>query len=344
MKFHFDIGHPAHVHYFKNAIKVLKSSGNEVTVTARDRYPVFTLLKYEEIDFVDRGKGRDSFIGKLIAILEIDFFLLKLLRSKKPDCLIAFGAPYVSHVSRIFDSKSILVDDTDNARINHLFYRFTASIILSPKMFKHSFGKKHKKFDGYMELAYLDRRVFHSNSSVLTELGINENQAFVLMRFVSWNANHDIGHKGMTLENKCKAVNLLSRYGKVFISSESELPKELKQYELKLEPNKMHHLMDHATLLFGESATMASEAACLGVPAIYIDNEGRSYTDEQEKKYGIVFNFSESEEDQQRAIEKAVELVKSNDGEKFKKIGMGIQEEKVSFTDVLLETLYEIQG
>ena len=48
-----------------------------------------------------------------------------------------------------------------------------------------------------------------------------------------------------------------------------------------------------ASLLYGESATMASEAAVLGVPAIYLDNTGRCYTREEEEKYGLVFNFTE---------------------------------------------------
>ena len=47
----------------------------------------------------------------------------------------------------------------------------------------------------------------------------------------------------------------------------------------------------------------------LGVPAVYIDNTGRYYTNELEKKYGLVFNFSESEEDQLKAIKKGIEIL-----------------------------------
>jgi predicted glycosyltransferase len=54
---------------------------------------------------------------------------------------------------------------------------------------------------------------------------------------------------------------------------------------------------------------MASEAAVLGVPAIYLDNTGRCYTREEEEKYGLVFNFTESEDDQQKSIQKGVELL-----------------------------------
>jgi len=44
-----------------------------------------------------------------------------------------------------------------------------------------------------------------------------------------------------------------------------------------------------------------TEAAVLGTYSIYIDDEGRGYTDEEELKYGLVFNSKTS------LIEKGVE-------------------------------------
>jgi predicted glycosyltransferase len=136
-----------------------------------------------------------------------------------------------------------------------------------------------------------------------------QNPKFIILRFVSWSASHDIGHKGMTLENKLAAVKAFSAHAQVFISSELPLSPELESYRFPLPPHLMHHAMAFASLIFGESATMASEAAMLGIPAIYLDNTGRLYTREQEEKYGLVFTYTESEEDQQKAIAKGVELL-----------------------------------
>ena len=46
----------------------------------------------------------------------------------------------------------------------------------------------------------------------------------------------------------------------------------------------MHHVQAAAALFVGESATMASESVCLGTPAIYIDQVGRGYTDEEARE------------------------------------------------------------
>jgi predicted glycosyltransferase len=36
---------------------------------------------------------------------------------------------------------------------------------------------------------------------------------------------------------------------------------------------------------------MASESACLGIPAIFISNTGRGYTTEQDRKYGLIKHY-----------------------------------------------------
>ena len=97
--------------------------------------------------------------------------------------------------------------------------------------------------------------------------------------------------------------------------------------------------MAYASLLFGESATMASECAMLGVPAIYIDNDGRSYTDELEHVYGIVKNFNESEDSIAKAIETGITLLEADNREAFQHVKQRLLSDKKCFTDVLIEFL-----
>ena len=66
-----------------------------------------------------------------------------------------------------------------------------------------------------------------------------------------------------------------------------------------------------SSLVIGNSATVASEAAMCGVPAILIDNDGRFYTDELENKYGLVCNFKETEEGIDEALKTAINLLEN---------------------------------
>ena len=66
MKILFDLGHPAHVHYFKNLIKLLEQNGNQVLIIARQKDVTHNLLKHYNIPFISRGKGAKSLSGKLL--------------------------------------------------------------------------------------------------------------------------------------------------------------------------------------------------------------------------------------------------------------------------------------
>jgi len=190
-----------------------------------------------------------------------------------------------------------------------MMYRPFTDVVLSPESYKGEISKKQILFNGYMELLYLHPNHFTPDESVLKLLGVEEEEKFVLLRFVSWQATHDSGHSGLNLENKRKAVKEFSKYARVFISSEAELPEDLEPYRISIPPAKMHDVLNYALLFFGESATMASESAVLGTPAIYLDNDGRGYTDDLEKSYGLVYNFTVSPSDQQKSIEMGTKLL-----------------------------------
>ena len=66
MKILIDIGHPAHVHYFRNFTKIIENKNHTILVVARDKEVSQILLKKYNISFETRGKGANGLIGKLI--------------------------------------------------------------------------------------------------------------------------------------------------------------------------------------------------------------------------------------------------------------------------------------
>lgn len=308
-----DIGHPAHVHYFKNFIEIMQKKGHVFLISARNRPMVHYLLQKYNLPYRNRGKGKNSVIGKLIYMIYADLFLLKIAIPFKPDLLLSFASPYAAQSAWFLRKPHIVIDDTENAHFGQFFYKPFSSRILSPTTFSKDFGKKHIKFNGYMELSYLSPKYFTPDDSILSIIGVKQNEPYVILRFVSWFANHDIGHSGISIENKIKAVTEFSKYAKVFITSECALPNALKEYQIKIPPEKMHDAIAYSSMIYGESATMASEAAVLGIPAIFINDDGLGYTFEEEHKYNIVFNFTESPFDQAKSILKGIEILQDSD-------------------------------
>jgi predicted glycosyltransferase len=57
MRVMVDIGHPAHVHFFRNAIRELEKRGHSVKVTARDKDVALRLLEAYGIPYVVHPDG-----------------------------------------------------------------------------------------------------------------------------------------------------------------------------------------------------------------------------------------------------------------------------------------------
>jgi len=151
---------------------------------------------------------------------------------------------------------------------------------------------------------------FKPDPAVLDDLGLSKNDRYIILRFVSWQASHDIGEHGFELTDLRSYIRELENYGKVFITSESS-KRGFEDCKLTVAPEKIHHVLYYATMYIGEGAAMASESAILGTPAIYVNTQRLGYLEEQEKRYGLVYNFNNPERGtaQKEALSKAVELL-----------------------------------
>jgi len=75
MKYLIDIGHPAHVHYFKNFAKVVIDKGAKVLFTCRDKDVTISLLKHFGFDYISFGHNYKSKAGKVFGLL---YFTMRL--------------------------------------------------------------------------------------------------------------------------------------------------------------------------------------------------------------------------------------------------------------------------
>jgi uncharacterized protein len=307
-----NVNHPGHVHLFKYFIWTMQKKGHEILITATKKDVSFKLLDNYGFSYVNLGSYGSSLTQKLINLFLIDLKMYRKVKYFNPDLLLGMGAISAAHVSFLLHKKCILFEDTENSKEQIRLYLPFADVVCTPLCFKDNLGKKQVRYNGYHELAYLHPNYFTPNPDILKELGMNEDDTFVILRFVSWEATHDFGHTGLTFEDKKRAISELSKYGRIFITSENPLQKEFENYRINVSPENMHHLLYYATLLYGESATMASECAVLGTHAIFCDYAGRGYTDEEEK-YGLVYNFHDEDSMGKKSLAKALELLNDSD-------------------------------
>ncbi|MFZ0006366.1 MAG: DUF354 domain-containing protein [Methanoregula sp.] len=267
------MGHPAHVHFFKNTIINLKKDGHEVKITARNKEVTLALLKAYGFDYENRGEMYTGMLTKAFGMIKIDLKLLNIARKFKPDILVGVHNPYVAHVGTVLRKPVIIFTDTENVKIaSYLTYPFVQAIV-TPVFFKEPINlKKHVMIHGIKEIAYLHPKYFTPDPKVLEDLGLLPGEKFIILRFISWGASHDTDLHGIRKGSEKELIQKLAPYGKIFITSEKPLVGDLDKYRVNLSPEKIHSLLYYAHMYIGEGGTMAAEGGILGTPAIHIES------------------------------------------------------------------------
>ncbi len=284
-----DIGHPGHVHFFKNFIWEMERKGHEMLVTASVKDVTIELLERYGIGHVTTCK---RYSGPLLGyeMLRRDVQLFNIAREFKPNFLMGINNTIAAHVSKVSRGRSIIFTDTEHAKLaNAITFPFS-DVICTPSCYWGEIGKKQIRYNSYHELAYLHPNYFAPDPSVLGEQGLTPGEPFIIVRFVSWKASHDVGQHG--IRDKVGFVKALERYGRVLITSEGPLPDELRPYRIRISPDRLHDLLYYANLYVGEGATTASECAILGTHAIYVNTLRLGYIFEEDVRYHLVSDFS----------------------------------------------------
>lgn len=342
MKVIFDILHPAHVHFFRIAIAQLKAEGHQVLITTRDKEITHRLLDLYQMKYIPLSREGNTKGALARELISRNLKLLKIVRQERPDVMASIGGISTAQVGFLSRTRNVIFYDTENATISNLIsYPFTSEVV-TPDCYQGWVPKKnHVPYAGYHELAYLHPNRFSPDRKLLCEHGVDPEKPFSVVRFVSWKALHDVKAKGFSQEEKQVLAQTLEQFGKVNITSETPLPEEFEKYRLPIPPHQIHHLLAFAKLFIGESATMASESAVLGTPFVYLDAVGRGYTDEQEQKYGLGFNYRPRQVTE--SIDKAKSILSENlkDSDQFKELHARMISEKIDVTEFILKRLLD---
>jgi hypothetical protein len=331
------IQHPAHVHFFRNAISELRAGGHEVHVFARRNEVTVDLLDTYGIDHEVLADESDS-LGQLAKVqATYEFRLFRRARRLQPDVMTAIGGVAVSHVARLVGARSVVFYDTEHATIiRRLAYPF-ADEVCTPDCYAGNVGKGHVSYPGYHELAYLHPDRYEPDDSVLADEGLEETDTLAVCRFSGWDSSHDVGQGGF--DDPAEVVEHLRDVGAtVRLTSETELPPELERFQLSIAPERMHDLLYHADLYVGEGATTAAEAAVLGTPAVYVNTLTMGYTNELEERYGLLFQYDGATRHLD-GIVRARALVTDDDGGRWERRRERLLEEKRDTTDVVVDRL-----
>jgi uncharacterized protein len=343
MRILVDIGHPAHVHFFKHFVWEMEKKGHELLITAKDKEVSLQLLDAYGLKYVRTGSYGKGLALKAIDMLRIDWNTLKVARRFKPDILISQGSPNAAQVSWVLRKPHIAFENTEHSREQYYLYAPFTKTICTPSSFKRDLGRKQIRYDGCKELAYLHPKYFKPDPEVLAEQGLGIDDKYVVLRLISWSATHDFGHTGLSLDLKRQLIQVLSSHARVLITSEAALPDEFEPYRMAVPPHKIHSLLYYAAMYVGEGGTMATEAAVLGTPAFLINPEARfvGLHHEFQNRYGVLRFFQNGAE----AIQSINQCIQDDDAkDNCRKSSLRLISEKIDVTSFVVKIVEDIGG
>jgi len=299
MKVLIDAVHPADVWTLGAVEDRLLANGEETLWLSRPgKDSVVELIEARNRPHVPASTAGTSMLGLARELLVRDWRALRTVRQFKPDVILT-RSPAGVHAARL--TRTPVMYDTDDGHVAGFLYYVAgplANIIASPTATEKSYGKQHRRYQGYKELFYLHPTRFTPDPDIRRELGLADDERFHVLRLTAFTASHDVSEAGMNRAQVDRVIEMMSASGTVVISSETDLPDDLAHRRIRSSPDRFHHVLAAADVVVGDSQTVCSEAGVIGTPSIRFNTwAGRHpYQVELEERWGLTRAFLLSDE------------------------------------------------
>ena len=264
----FDINHPVDVNFFKNAILILQSKGNNVHIIFRERGKLEKILRYELDQFPITliGKHKQGFVKKIYSQLHRDYKIISYIKENKIDLIACFGA--TAAISSWYCRKPYLAFDDDfEYKIPFYHANWFSTRHIYPDFIKFS-NSRTFKYHGFKELAYLHPNYLKTSNKSLEKYSILPNE-YVFVREI---ANISLNYQENSSILK-ELVNKIKKKGLSVVLSleDKKLTDSYIDDCITLEEpvSDIYSLLYYSLFAVSSGDTVARETALLGVPTIY---------------------------------------------------------------------------
>ncbi len=280
MKVLIEVVHPADVLFYRRPIEMFEARDDEVRVISRHKDVACDLLDEFGIRHRPLTKAGRGTVGLARELLQREIALMREVRRFRPQVMLGFGGVAISHVGRLMRVPTAVHYDSENATMQtRLAWPFVDSLTVPDAYTGAVPEARTRRLAGIKELSFFAPSVFRPDRERALAAGLDPARANIVMRLVEWRANHDLGKAGWSDAEAEAIVASLAPKAKLHVSAEGALPDALAPHRYTGRTADIHHLMAFSDALIGESATMASEAAALGVPALYAGQDFPGYTE-----------------------------------------------------------------
>jgi len=271
MKIIIDLLHPAHINFFKNAIRILKLDyGVDIELTVLPRPSVVPIIQkeYRDMPFTQIGKYRTSLAGKAFCLIKRTKFLINYLRNINFDLVSSVGSYGIAQAAYFLRKPSVIFyDDIEYKLLVESFKPFATRMVFPSNC--QIRGKKTVKYKGFKELAYLHPNYFTPNEEVLAEYGLEPSKYVFIREVSSSSLNYHNLIQGQ-LANVCHYLRDMDLEVVLSLENKSLKNRFEGQCTILKEPvSDIHSLLHFASLTISSGDSMARESCLVGTPSIY---------------------------------------------------------------------------
>lgn len=294
MRILVEIAHPKHVHFFRPLLKRWSVRGDTVQIVTRDKDITHALLDRYALPYVSLSRQQRSFsVG--FELVQRWLRCADWLWRFRPDVAVSIAGITTALPSKLLRVPNLALTDTETAVLsNRISFPF-ADRILTPEWFNGRFGGRHQVYRGFHEWAYLHPDEFRPDPAIVRAEGIEPDEPYAVVRLVRWISAHDRGESGLSHEQAVSLVRGLAKSMHVYLSTEGSPPPELREFQSRFRVDRVHHVLAFAAMVVGESPSMATESALLGVPALLASSWAGRCGNMQvlEQRFGLMQVFAQ---------------------------------------------------
>lgn len=263
--------HPSDIHFWKYTVRLLVERGHDVRVLGRHRDIMMQL--FESYDWMplliprhDSGTSRFP----LLPMLQRQVEVIRAIRRFRPQVVASLMGSY-TQMAKLFGCKNIVFTDSEHQKFNHWISHPFADEVHTPDAFYLNLGVKQRRYNSIHELSFLHSKYYRPHVEVLSDYSL-EAGGYVVIRLSAWNTLHDINQAGIgqfiySFVHKHKAKKRI-----LIVAEEGKVPHGLEFLATRVRPDHFHCILAFSQFVLSEGASTASEAACLGVPTVYINS------------------------------------------------------------------------
>jgi len=266
---------PHQVHLMKNIYKLLINNNHNVIYLVRDYNITVKLLDELQLNYTLISKE------KLVSKEIYNLFFKTYSYLKNNDINFVIGDSTLGIPSFAKKIPSIALTNMDANFLYPFFYKYISknNYVLTPSHYRYNLGKKHIKYSGYQQLAYLNPKYYTPNKKIYDYLDLDFDEKYCVVRLNAFDAySHDFQLRSLSENELDHLIESLKPIGKVIIIPESKISSKYNKYVLNFPVHMIFDLLFYSDLLCTETA-MATESIILGTPTILVHQKASNFSD-----------------------------------------------------------------